>query len=84
MAKKRKDYDLFLSALFKAKNPRDCQNILKGANVEHLRQLGTLIKKISTGKLKDKHLNEHSKKKLGPFRDAIDEFRNNSFYKINR
>ena len=70
--------------LSKAKNQRERQHIIRGGTNEQLRQLGTLIKKISTGKLKDKHLNESSKKKLGPFREAIDEFRNRSFYKINR
>lgn len=80
-----KDHSLFLSALYKAKNPRDRELIIKGANLKQLKHLGTIIKSVSTGKTP--FFNEkHDKKRLVPFREAIQSFVTNhpSFNGVKR
>ena len=81
----QKDHSLFLSALYKAKNSKDRQLILKGANLAQLKYLGTIIKNVSTGKVP--FFNESKdKKKLFPLRSAIQDFVSShpSFTRVKR
>ena len=80
-----KDHSLFISALYKAKNPRDRQLIIKGANLTQLKHLGAIIKSVSTGKTPFFNV-KHDKKRMVPFRDEIQAFVSNnpSFNKVKR